>query len=1202
MGPARTADTSALALFSDRMFLDPEGWARKGQLLWKPTEDADTEEVLYFDRESPHRKYGSGVLHAEGSGDIQKPEELAAAATDTRGTDEADEEPSDDRDDEDDRDGDASAESAPDDMDIASLDVRKPSTMGLSFRAKLPKGASIVVTLPRHRRFAWQAQEDPPFPVNGRYEACTRTIREEGKEAKESPMWRRRPVTTPFSSVVITRDEIDSRDATLLRGRMVPSPEGTPVLLSIDVYPRRIEKAEDEFLVTLVLRNRRNPRVEASDRERTLYQAFFAVHLEDGNFVKYPETERRFEDLDEDEQSLILLYRDAATWAIGHGCAAGWDVEPGTEPREIYSDAMPAVELPSMTPVATGADGSPIQLRMQELASLPDDGTGAAWESLARLVGEYSTWIAAREGELGGLDEGVRTVAERHLGECKRCAERMEQGLSLLRSEQNVRRAFRLANLAMLLQQIGTKKISSRSLVWQTASRRHVPSSDLVTPWSIYESGGETTDIGEWRAFQIAFLLMQLVGMVDPAHPDRNRIDLIWFPTGGGKTEAYLGVIAFHLFHQRLLMEDDQQGAARDGTNVLMRYTLRMLTTQQFQRAASLICAMEFMRRRATDLGLGAIPGSRFGLGLWIGTAGSPKDAKDAAAKFREYLRDPVKEGGNPFVLTECPWCRLTIGAAEEPARRGASARFRAAGITEEGQLHCADPGCAFGGMAPSTWLPVEVVDSRIYSTSPSMVIATADKFAIMAYRPAAGAILGHRIRSDAAIRVKRPPSLIVQDELHLIAGPLGTMYGIYEAVIEELCTYREGEARELPKIIASTATIRGAAEQTRSLYGRLDLDGRADIGLFPAPGLLMGDSFFGVHARRADGRLDRGRLYVGIHAHGYGSILTAQVRAFAAVIRKVMDLPPERRDAWWTLLTFYNSIRELGGAKTLFDSDIRSRLKFLQKRDGVDDESARRLRAVEELTSRLTQAEIVAMMDRLSSRYARGEAERSLDACLASSIIEVGVDIDRLSLMGVVGQPKTTAQYIQVTGRVGRRWQDRPGLILTLYSPSKSRDRSHFEQFHSYHRRLYERVEPTSATPFASSAIQRAMAGAMLLFARQTIGLDVDPSEEVLRAGLSRAFDLLRSRSLSTLGEDDPEVLETMEAVRDHLVKCVGYRPAGWEKFPPAPDEEYLMLWPGQYYTQLQERRGVVVPSSMRQVDTSSELRITQAYALLDS
>ena len=181
-----------------------------------------------------------------------------------------------------------------------------------------------------------------------------------------------------------------------------------------------------------------------------------------------------------------------------------------------------------------------------------------------------------------------------------------------------------------------------------------------------------------------------------------------------------------------------------------------------------------------------------------------------------------------------------------------------------------------------------------------------------------------------------------------------------------------------------------------------------------------MGDSFFGKYARDDDGNLSKGRLYLGIHANDYGSVLTTQVRAFSSALFRPFRFDVTRRDPWWTLLAFYNSIRELGGAKTLFDSDIRSRLKFMFNREGFAPSDRRNLRIVEELTSRLSQADIVAMMDRLSTAYSPAENASMLDACLASNIIEVGVDIDRLSLMGVVGQPKTTATYIQVTGRVG--------------------------------------------------------------------------------------------------------------------------------------------------------------------------------------
>ena len=302
-------------------------------------------------------------------------------------------------------------------------------------------------------------------------------------------------------------------------------------------------------------------------------------------------------------------------------------------------------------------------------------------------------------------------------------------------------------------------------------------------------------------------------------------------------------------------------------------------------------------------------------------------------------------------------------------------------------------------------------------------------------------------------------------------------------------------------------------------------------------------------------------------------------------------------------LLTFYNSIRELGGAKTLFDSDIRSRLKFIFNRENYPTTNRRNLKIVEELTSRLSHAEIVAMIDKLSKTYELDD-RKNIDACLASNIIEVGIDIPRLSLMGVVGQPKTTAQYIQVTGRVGRLWWDRPGLILMIYNPSKSRDRSHYEQFHSYHRRLYERVEPTSATPFALSAIQRALPGAFIAWARQNSTAPVY-NYSSFEKEINIALDLLETRC-KMIQETNGSVSEDLERSLKELIKVCnelkakwGLNPQQWEQYPPDVNGEYLMLWPGQYATLIQKQRGVVVASSMRQVDGSAELNITQGYTL---
>ena len=1195
IGPSRSIAAPSVINFSGTEFSDPVA-LRAGPLGWRPLTDGDIEEILYYQRETPHRKYGAGILHPGDAALPAAPDQAAIQATDTLGVDaEADngQEPSDE--------AAASAQESDDEdtfdeFEVTSPDVRHPSTIGVSLCAWLPSESQLVIRLPSTKRFPWQEDTSTDFPINGRYEQCTRHWTDESGRSADAPMWRRRPALLPQTIVRV-------KASALAPGQVVRDdvvmPEGSPLKLRVEVFPRLVQGQQDRWLVTVVLRNATNAATTPQPREATLYQTYFEVGVEGGAIEKYPESQRPFEQLDADEQSLALLYRESATWGIGHGCAAGWDTGPDETPKVIYADVMPAVETPSMTPDIIDEQGTPIQLSMRALAHLPDNGQGPAWESLKNVANTYQTWIKRRWEDAAALSPQLNTVAQRHLKAAELCLDRINQGIHALQTDDRVRSAFRLANLAMLLQQIGMKQVKRRALQWNNTTHAIQPEGNYNAPWQIYAQNAESTTLGTWRAFQIAFLLLSLPGVSNEASKDRETVDLIWFPTGGGKTEAYLGVMAFYMFHQRLIMHGTS--LLRDGTNVLMRYTLRMLTTQQFQRAAALICAMEFLRRNPSLHGMGALQGKRFSLGLWIGGSGSPNKIKQAKEELATYRSERV--AGNPLALTECPWCRAEIGRYDGPKPKSIQQNqwkaLRVRGIidhaTEGPLLHCPDAACPFGVEDYREWLPIEVIDERIYAHPPSLVIGTADKFAIIAFRPAAGSLFGRNFVAGAAQRTHYPPGLIVQDELHLISGPLGTMYGLYEAVFERLCSHDDGTGWIRPKLIASTATIRGAADQLRSLYARTTMQ------LFPSPGLVMGDSFFGTYARDATQRLKPGRLYLGIHANDYGSVLTTQVRVFSSVLFRPYSLPADRRDPWWSLLVFYNSIRELGGAKTLFDSDIRSRLKFLFNRENFAHNDRRTLRIVEELTSRLSQPEIVEMMDKLSTAYAEHN-NRSIDACLASNIIEVGVDIDRLSLMGVVGQPKTTAQYIQVTGRVGRRWWERPGLILTVYNPSKSRDRSHFEQFHSYHRRLYERVEPTSATPFALSAIQRALPGALIAWARQYSTAAVH-QVTAYEPHVTSGYTLLRERCAHVQPSGHQErALQEMERVYQELLKKWGQNPQKWEDYPPSVNGEYLILWPGQFATLVQLQRGVVVPSSMRQVDGTAELAITQSYTATTS
>ena len=1199
VGPSRPLAATTTIQFSDRRWSDDVP-RRTGPASWIPESGASPQEVLYFDRESPHRKYGIGLLHPDvRQAPRNDPAQVALDGTDTVGTDSAVEEQSDaTQEAEPDTDGallEPGGGAVDDDFEVSGADLRRPSILGISFRVRLPATGALVVSLPDTRSFAWQDPSDAPFAVNGLYEECEREWADELGKKRVAPVWRRRSALGP-KGITLRIPGSDLRHGTPFRENLA-IPGSPKMKLRLEAFPRLSKDAPDTWLITVVVRNC-TPN-ESSTRESTLYQTHFDVQVEDGAFEPYPESQRPFESLDNDEQSLALLYRDSATWAIGHGCGAGWDTLDGGIPRRLFADVLPAAETASMTPDIQDADGGALKYPMRALADLSADGSGEGWERINKLVVEYRRWIATRTSAAQALPTRLQKVAMRHLEACAGCLGRIERGVQLLRQDAKVRAAFRLANLAMLLQQIATKTLTSRALTWDSEREIVVPNGTLQTPWGVFESGSEGDDVGRWRAFQIAFLLLSIEGLASPRSDDREVVDLIWFPTGGGKTEAYLGVVAFYLFHLRL--SGAPTDLPSDGTNVLMRYTLRMLTTQQFQRAASLIAAMEFLRRHPELHRLGDLPGQRFSLGLWIGGEASPNDVESAKIAIREYSKD--KRAGNPLVLTECPWCRSAIGRYDgaKPKTKGKltdvewNIRRVRGFVVSQATLTCSDINCEFGGEGQTGLLPVEVIDTRIYDNRPSLIIATADKLAMIAFKPEAGELFGRSEVQGTRKLVRLPPGLIVQDELHLISGPLGTMYALYEGIFERLCIVQREGRTLLPKLIASTATIRGADEQVRSLYAR------ERTQLFPSPGLEMSDSFFGRYARNPDGSLQSGRLYLGVHATDYGSVLTTQVRAFSSALFRAFAFPEDQRDPWWTLLVFFNSIRELSGAKTLFESDIRSRLKYLFNREGYAPTARRPLRITEELTSRLSQPEIVDMMRRLSAEYKPNASEASIDACLASNIIEVGVDIDRLSLMGVVGQPKTTAQYIQVTGRVGRRWWKRPGLVLTIYNPSKSRDRSHYEQFHSYHRRLYERVEPTSATPFALAAIRRALPGALIAWARQSCSASVG-NVGAYEPHLYAAYQTLRGRCKAVLaGTPDVDVersLADLEQTYDELLRKWSANPAEWQQYPPDPDGEYLMLWPGQYATQTQKQKGVVVASSMRQVDGTGELAITQGYS----
>ncbi|CAB4933415.1 unannotated protein [freshwater metagenome] len=890
-----------------------------------------------------------------------------------------------------------------------------------------------------------------------------------------------------------------------------------------------------------------------------LFQAGFEVRTEGpsgslASIIPYPEY--RADTLvsdDEEAKSIALLYSKTPTFAIGHGCAANWDSEYGsTASSSVRAECFPVFEAPSVTPDVVLDDGERLEVPMGPLAGLDagDDG----FDSLIRLIAEYRAWIARRSVEVDSL-ERFASVGKDHLALCTAMADRMDRGLERLRQDPIALRAFQLANRAVLLQQLQTQP-GERATSLDRSGRWVVAPGTPVLDW-------RDSTRGRWRAFQIGFLLASLCSTIDGNDIDRETVDLIFFPTGGGKTEAYLGLSAVSMFFDRLTGTDR-------GVSVIMRYTLRLLTTQQFVRAAALICAMETIRIAE---GLGE---ERFSIGIWVGNSTTP-GSREQAKKAFDKLNNDARDATNPFLLLKCPWCSAQLGPIDVPAK---SKGPRVAGYRLSGsrvQFHCPDLECAF-----SESLPVYVTDEDVYEERPDILIGTVDKFARLTWEPRARRIFGI---GDGGEQEVAPPNLIIQDELHLISGPLGSMVGLYEGVIEDLCTDRRDGSLVRPKIVASTATIRKFAEQSKALFSR------DDTRLFPPHGIDASDSFFAQYARNPDGSLMHGRRYVGISAPGLGSMLTAEVRAFSSLLQGARDLPEDERDPWWTLLSYFNSLRELGVGVSLMQADIPEYLEAIRSRRSMEFEDKRRMLHVMELTSRLESDQVPEAFRKLE---VSANGNDPVDVCLASNIIEVGIDIGRLSLMTVAGQPKSTSSYIQITGRVGRQWEKRPGLVVTVYSPTKPRDRSHFEKFRSYHQRLYGQVEPVSVTPFATPVLRRALHAAIVAYVRQrgSKGLGPRPTPEAL---IDNAVSILRAR---VDGIDATAVNAFNEILAERMRQWRNWGRADWDSMRVANGETPILRMAGSYVPDDLKNVTWSTPSSMRDVDASCRAVVSTLYA----
>ena len=957
----------------------------------------------------------------------------------------------------------------------------------------------------------------------------------------------------------------------------------------------------DSRLVTLFLVNaQREP--EKNRDAAWLFQPEIAVRSPTGGAVF---KKRPLQDLSKDDdelKALDMVYRKRVEFAVGHNTSVHAVPSPENHEQavEIRTTPIPRHEVPATEVPGRGPDDRPVlkeitaahKLDMRAIAEEMAEGTpeDIAKGVLGQLVGDYARWIEERKAQASAPEfDFFRKAADGNLAKCTAILERLQAGIAVLEKNAAARKAFAFANGVMADQRVHS--------VCALRRRQGVP----VTPEEV------EADVGnhEWRPFQLAFLLLSIPSLADPAHTDRTspleaHADLLWFPTGGGKTEAYLGVAAFAMAIRRLQGDLGGLDAGR-GLAVIMRYTLRLLTVQQFQRASTLLCAMEAERQK--DPGTwGPEP---FTLGLWVGHQTAPNTFEDSKNAIRDARNGRSSGGTSPAQLATCPWC----GAPIDP-QRNIAVDDKARTTT----LFCSDPHCIFSETQGRGGLPVKVVDEEMYHRPPTMMIATADKFAQMAWRgavrtlfgyagaecprhglvyPDDGACNGNHVkpatRARAVARI-RPPDLIIQDEFHLISGPLGTLVGLYETAVDELCSWQlDGETRVHPKIIASTATVRMADEQMRRVFYRR-------CAVFPPAGIDVEDNFFSV--QRPVGE-QSGRDYIGVCALGM-SRPAALIRTYVAFLtagQTLLESFGSLADPYMTVVGYFNSLRELGGMRRLSEDDVQTRSYrvAMDSRVARPGLTQRRVTVIDELTSRVSSRDIPRKLAQLETAFKRkwnkGDA-RAIDIVLATNMLSVGVDVDRLGLMIANGQPKNTAEYIQATSRVGRK---HPGIVCTVFAWARPRDFSHYEMFEHYHATFYKQVEAQSVTPFAIRALDRGLTGALVggmrlqsdRLAPNTGAGDLVSAADPRAVRMREAFTK-RARNVMQSNAAGEDMSDGIKARIDHWVAQATQpgRTLGYERKSRQGEVVPLLQRPGARRWDI-----TTVPTSMREVESGVRL-----------
>lgn len=1082
-----------------------------------------------------------------------------------------------------------------------------------------------------------------------------------------------------------------------------------------------------QTIITISVINSNEVKGSVKKRENCLFQPKIVMESIKG-FIPFPDNSN-LTFLSAEEVELKFLYRKYKNYCIGHGCASDWHFNEEIV-NKIESAIIPKEKI-------NGVDFNPTELEGNDeilfMKTLTDFDSIYDYEELIKKLKKfasiYKDWIEKQQELIRteSLNKEFDKASVAVLKKCNQLYNRMVKGIDYL-TDKNVLRAFLDANKAMFMQRVladfskhrndcnrtlpdkknttlddelpNFSEIPFNSIsgtIWKEG-KLNIPKEEIKSSWYL----------AKWRPFQLAFILSQIEGIVSPDSEDRETVDLLWFPTGGGKTEAYLGLIAFTIFYQRLTSDNSNQGVS-----VIMRYTLRMLNKQQFDRANILICACELIRYENIEL-YGV---TRISNGLWVGGSFFPN--KHAGSKdfpgnneLLESYKANVESKTRSFsqeygpAVFNCPCCGNKLvkeltnidnkkqikgewGYNRKRNRLKRKPFQHNADSYNPYYLHCTNSKCHFylseedffltrneSAKIDNYSLPIYYVDEDVYKHRPTLLFSTVDKYAQLAWKKEVFRLFN---LDDDFTAYAQPPTLIVQDELHLISSSLGTIYSLFEFVIDELSEHKGIK----PKIVGATATVRNAEQQCIKIYNR------KKYSQFPPVGVDIDDSFY---SRKKINDVN-GRLYLGVMSSGNTST-TAKLRLDSLLyegVNLIQNSENSRLDNYYTLLAYFNTVKELGKYRTLLEDDMNAYRKFLSKHLQNLFMSYNPNRIVE-LSSQMTADEININLDRLentklqeidikneiniflrrvgittrkdlelanykwiwvsvfmnywedikkisglddkdkigtypieenkldvifdkcypmfieamSSSYSL-DSKDPVKVAMATNMISVGVDIPRLNVMSISGQPKTTAEYIQASSRVGRKV---PGVVFTLYNQAKNRDRSHYENFKDYHQAYYKYVESTSVTPFSIPALEKTLDSIVIALMRgkyfkQSNSAYLDKSAEIkfneIREKLIQRFldissvlslnqrDILK-RKTNEIGNLFDELLHRWKKLGD--VEFTQFK----DIMNDALSDENLnsKLFLEAKYRDHQMTKGMLFAmTSLRDVDTSSKIKL---------